>query len=239
MDFDKEPPLKKRKLDEKQIIEDNIEEIREPLELLGAKSNLVFQSEGEDELNPPIILDNDNGVIPLRKDIISSIQQSRYLLWEFDHLTNLITDFIVTDHADQHFTTKQFLEILFSEKNIGKTGNFVDYFFDADPKTFLLNIMLEQIDRKRKALNRSNLMQLTGVDGQDETEINFDFIEFMQEHLMDTSIITVPIDAEWEFSHYHFIVGRNKQGHIVGYQCEVFGHDSFVYKVRKPAYINT
>eukprot|EP01083_Nonionella_stella_P318300 1162706_1 len=207
MDCDKEPPTKKRKLNEKQIIEDNIEEIIEPLELLGAKSNLVFQSEGEDELNSVIIFHNDDGVIPLRKDIVFAIQQSRCLLWECDHLTKLITDFIVTD---QHFTTKQFLKVIFSKKNIGKIDNIVDNFFDADPKEFVLNTMFEQIDRKRKALNRSNVMQLTGVDGQDETEINFHFIEFMQEHLMDTSIITVPIDAEWEFSHYHFIVGRNK-----------------------------
>eukprot|EP01084_Bolivina_argentea_P134425 237120_1 len=235
---------KKRKLNENDSTierkKSNIDEIMVQLGIFAKKSNLIFGGEGEDKLNPVIVSKHNCNVIPVRNNIISAIQESKCLISTIDTITNMITDFIVSN--DKQFTTEQFVILLCNNHNplnsFGTTQ-------DVMRRWYLNGQLIIDIDKRRQDLTIENLKQVSGLKNYYDEEgwedkVNWDFVHFMNNNLLNVSIITIPADSyslqeskynvdykgkypdnPWNFIHNHYIVGRTDNGDIIGYKTQI------------------
>eukprot|EP01084_Bolivina_argentea_P012832 24031_1 len=179
----------------------NLDEIVTQLQQLSAKSNVHFCSSEYHKLYS-FVMQNNNKIIPIKHDIISGIQNSKCPLVHVNGLIKLVAEFLISDYQEHHFTTIQFLQILCDPNNIScilsRDTKLVT------PKVWrafqLHHKIINETDERRKTLTIDNFNTLSGVyissdPEEDDTDpINYDFINFMNQHLLDVSIITVSSD---------------------------------------------
>merc|ERR1711933_202733 len=116
---------------------------------------------------------------------------------------------------------KQFLSLLLKKCNLRHEGlrSFSENldFLERNPKElFLRDDIFRAIDAQRVDLNEMNVRNMHGMS--DAVNVSsFDWIEFMNDVLMDCSLFRVPINAAleyggdiWEYSFVHFVAGRTK-----------------------------
>eukprot|EP01084_Bolivina_argentea_P230511 388876_1 len=218
-----------------------IDNVMKELTILANKSNLIFGGEGEDELHPMIVSKHNCKVIPVRSDIISAIEKCKCVISSIDTIIVMITDFIVTVEMDKQFTTKQFMILLCDNHNLLSE-------FDTSEtemkKWYLNEELINDIDERRQCLTMENLKELSGLKGDKddgwENDVNWEFVDFMNNNLLNVSIITVPTDSmtletskynvdykdkfvqnPWNYIHDHLIVGRTERGDIIGYRTQI------------------
>ena len=225
-----------------QTAKSDINDIMKKLAILSRKSNLIFGGEGEDTLHPVTISEQNCRIIPVRDEIIAVIKNSKSLISNVDAITALIVDFIVTVEMDKTFTTEQFINLLVINHNpLEDFGTKLDVM----RRLYLNEELIMDIDKRRQDLTMDNLYELSGIKGDKEDgweeryKVNWDWVEYMNNALLDVSIITVPTDElslnsskynpdykgflhnPWKKIHTHFIVGRTEKGCIIGYKTTI------------------
>ena len=179
--------------------------------------------------NPPFVLLNKNGIIPkvepndITNKLTFTTQQFMQLLFEDENI---------------------YILVAYSMYHVGDpTPN--------DLRVYFLNEkMIKAIDERRKDLTIENIENLSGhimgmvnnghmtiqeaVDQYKVNDINYSFIEYMNKYLYNNSILTIPSemvleskpweiwpDDRFDWSHQHYIVGATKEGHIIGWACDI------------------